>query len=497
MQDSLVNYLIPKLAIASLEFLLVGFLVAALLAIRPGTSPLWRRRIWLLAMLKPFATVLTGFLPGFIHLPTFLTAGNFLGDLLSHPGVDEGLLVEGGSGAVFLKIVAYGWLVGTAAMLFVLWRRATVSNQLIEEAQSRGYQLKPASIKVLDPNLEISENARVIITPDECGPATLGAWRSVVVIPETLLPWVNEHRDPTQLERDRFLQVLRHELSHLSRRDDRATMFAAITVAFFWFHPVAHWAYSRVRINNELCCDMQVVESGVIPSDYVNTLMNVVSGQFARKGFSMSIMGDASSAGLLRRRLHFLLSDEVQSSTRNRSAWGYFVILLILCAMPRLIAPTLATVEVLNSSGQVVRVTMEEFESNPDLKIIDPSYIQSAARALAVAPDAITPSQSATESVGQGGGLNGGGMAMGKVEFNGPQNPESAGADGPSGSGQAPPASGELLANVSEEDAEPENDAEVSPKEPKKKSRGRGWAGGGLGEPARPDAPILPPRTSN
>ena len=189
MQDSLVNYLIPNLAIASLEFLLVGFLVVCLLAIRPGTSPLWRRRIWLLAMLKPFATVVTGFFPGLIHLPSFLTAGNFLGDLLSPHVAGDSLLADGGSGAVFLKVVAYLWLFGTGVMLYILWRRAIVSNQMIEDAADRGYILKPSSVKVLDPTLDVSPNARIIITPDESGPATLGAWRSVVVIPENLLPW--------------------------------------------------------------------------------------------------------------------------------------------------------------------------------------------------------------------------------------------------------------------------------------------------------------------
>ncbi len=491
MHDSLVNYLIPKLAVASLEFLLVGFLVAILLAIRPRTSPLWRRRIWLLAMLKPFATVMTGFFPGLIHLPAFLTAGNFLGDLLTPPGVDDGLLVDGGSGAVFLKVVAYLWLLGTGVMLYILWRRATVSNQLIEEAQQRGYMLKPASVKVLDPKLEVADNARIIITPDGSGPATLGAWRSVVVIPESLLPWVNEHRDPTQQERDRFLQVLRHELSHLSRRDDLATMLAAITVAFFWFHPIAHWAYSRVRINNELCCDMQVVASGVAPSDYVNTLMNVVSGQFARKGFSMGILGDSSSAGLLRRRLHFLLSDEVENSTSDRSAWGCFVVVLLLVALPRLIAPAQSTVEVINASGQIVHVTLDELARNPQFQIVDHGLVHPAIRVSGALAVGEVDTDSADAEAGQSKSADG--LAMGQVEINGPPADATPEQESP---GSRTSATGEMLANASDDEAESEEDTEAEPAQPRKKSRGRGWPGGGVGEPSHPDTPILPPQSS-
>ncbi|GJM23791.1 MAG: hypothetical protein DHS20C16_02060 [Phycisphaerae bacterium] len=490
MQDSLVNYLIPNLAIASLEFLLVGFLVASLLAIRPSTSPLWRRRIWLLAMLKPFATVLTGFFPGLIRLPAFLTSGNFLGDLLSPQGVDDGLLVDGGSGAVFLKIVAYLWLFGTSVMLYILWRRATVSNQMIEEAEDRGYLLKPSSVKVLDPTLEVSPDARIIITPDESGPATLGAWRSVVVIPENLLPWVNEHRDPTQLERDRFLQVLRHELSHLSRRDDLATMLAAFTVAFFWFHPIAHWAYSRVRINNELCCDMQVVASGVAPSDYVNTLMNVVSGQFARKGFSMGILGDASSAGVLRRRLHFLLSDEVANSSADRSRWGYFMLAVLFLTLPRLIAPAQSTFEVFDASGEIVRVTLEELERNPSFQLIENGQTFPAVRVAGLpAIDVVDP---AAVDAGNGNSRSGKGLALGDIELLGPP----AGDSESGSSGTGPVESGEMLANMTDEDTELEDEANTKPQKPEKKSRGRGWPNGGISEPTSPDRPILPPQSS-
>ncbi|HNO77731.1 MAG TPA: M56 family metallopeptidase [Phycisphaerae bacterium] len=489
MQDSLVNYLIPNLAIASLEFLLVGFLVVCLLAIRPGTSPLWRRRIWLLAMLKPFATVVTGFFPGLIHLPSFLTAGNFLGDLLSPHVAGDSLLADGGSGAVFLKVVAYLWLFGTGVMLYILWRRAIVSNQMIEDAADRGYILKPSSVKVLDPTLDVSPNARIIITPDESGPATLGAWRSVVVIPENLLPWVNEHRDPTQLERDRFLQVLRHELSHLARRDDLATMLAAITVAFFWFHPIAHWAYSRVRINNELCCDMQVVESGVLPSDYVNTLMNVVSGQFARKGFSMGILGDASSAGVLRRRLHFLLSDEVEKSAADRSKWGYFMVAIMLFTLPRLIAPTQSTVEVFDASGQIVRVTIEELSQNPGVfQIVEPGQTHRLVGSDAQFAQGAVGGE-ADEGV-NGQAIPANELAMGDIESDAP--PAADPANDADSLGGDMPEDGEMLANASDDDREIEDKTEEAPSKPRQSSGGRPWSVGGLSEPTPPDTPILP-----
>jgi len=474
-RDSLVNYLISGLAVASLEFLFVGFLVTGLLALRPGISPVWRRRIWLLAMFKPFVTVLTGFFPGLVHLPSVLTAGSFLGDLLSPHGGGDSFMAQGGSGAAFLKGLAYFWMFGTAVMLLRVWRRAAVSNSMIDEALRRGFLLKPSTVRSLDPTLEVAENARIVITPDGAGPATLGAWRSVVVIPENLLPWLNDHRGPTRQERDRFLQVLRHELSHLSRRDDLANMLAAITVAFFWFHPVAHWAYNRLRINNELCCDMQVVSSGVAPADYINTLMTVVTGRFDRKGFSIGILGDGGPANVLKRRLHFLLSDEVDNASADRSKLGYLIVGLMLLTLPRFIAPALSTFEAITLDGTVVQVTLEQFESNPSLRLIgSPTILVSSS------PSGAEPGKAASP---RNGSFIDGEFSTGETQGDDPQ------PVGPTITGE-----GEALANPSDEEIEDGETSQDERDDPKKKSRGRGWSDGPVPPRSSPDAPILPLR---
>jgi bla regulator protein BlaR1 len=277
MSNQAVTFLVSRLAVATVEFLIVGFLVAGLLVLLPQIGPRWRRRIWFLALCKPFVTVLTGFWGGFVPLAPFVN-GTLLGDILFPARAGSTSLTESSASSTVIHVVAYAWMLITLAMLIRVAVRALASRQVAEDHLAKGYLLKPTTIKRLDAKLSVPPQARIIITPEEAGPATLGVFRPAVIIPESLLPWVLRHRDPTPQERDRLCQVLRHELAHIAHRDDLVTLITLVMLSFFWFHPVAHWAYRRVRMNNELCCDEDVVRSGVRPADYVDTLMGIVRG---------------------------------------------------------------------------------------------------------------------------------------------------------------------------------------------------------------------------
>ena len=362
MSDATVTFLVSRLAIASIEFLIVGILVVAVLACFKGISPQWRRGIWLLAMFKPFVTVLTGFLGGAIRLPASV-GETFLGTILFPDPVDAQLLAEGGAVAGLLHFVAWVWLIVTATLLIRVWLRAVSSRQLIDDSLEKGYLLKPSKLKWLDPDLVIPPDARVIVTPEDAGPAALGVYQPAVVVPESLLPWMSQLRDPTPEEKARFCQVLRHELAHLANNDELISRVATVLLSFFWFHPVAHRAYRCVRMNNELRCDQSVVDSGVKPQDYAKTLMNVVAGEFTKRGFALNILGDNSPAGVLRRRLHHLLSDRSRTKA-PRKAWAYAIVVLVVLTMPRFLKME-RFVEVILADGRVARMTVTDAINYP------------------------------------------------------------------------------------------------------------------------------------
>jgi beta-lactamase regulating signal transducer with metallopeptidase domain len=357
MPDTFVANLVSRLAIASIEFFFVGVLAALVLAVFPSIAPRWRRVIWLLVLCKPIVTLATSFLGGVVPLPSALT-GQMLGDVL-FPKAHEGLLASTGTAGKVLHLMAASWIIVTGVLLIRAWLRAVTSARLIDESLQKGYLLKPRSLRLLDPRLEVPSHVRVIITPEDAGPATIGVLRPAVIIPDYLLPWVNQHRDPTPRERARLCQVLRHELAHVANRDALYSFLATLLVSLFWFHPLAHWAYRRVRLNNELCCDESVVDSGVNAAEYAETLMNVVAGEFARRSFSMSILGDVSPRAVLRSRLQYLLNSRKRAQGRRPVA-AFATIALLILTMPRYLADAKTQmIHLVSPLGELILVSVE------------------------------------------------------------------------------------------------------------------------------------------
>lgn len=476
MSDQAVTYLVSRLAVATVEFLIVGFLVAALLAVLPHIGPRWRRRIWFIALCKPFITLATASFKGLLPAAG-LVNGTLLGDVLFPLGDGAESLAGGATTGLVFHCIAYVWLVVTLVMLARVWVRAVSCRQAADDHLTKGYMLKPTSLRRLDPDLVIPPNVRIIVTPEDAGPATLGLFHPAILIPESLLPWVVRHRDPSPQERARFCQVLRHELAHVANRDDLLTLATMVMLCFFWFHPVAHWAYRRVRMNNELCCDEDVVASGVAPREYVETLMSIVAGNFSRRGFAMHMLGDASPASVLRRRLQYVLRE--RRAGESRPVWAYLAVAVVALSMPRFLGQG-KLVEVLMRDGQhrlLTRAELHELGPGEVERVLTPGVVDDAWYAL---PEifAVAAPSSGPAGVGVGVLAADAGLAAGPAE-------ESV-------SGVPTVEGGTVLADATDEVGGEGESAGAADSAPKRKGRSVGWGEsvplGGSGP-----KPILPP----
>ena len=98
------------------------------------------------------------------------------------------------------------------------------------------------------------------------GPAVLWAARPLLVLPADFLQ---------RFSGDERRLILRHEQTHLRRRDPLWSLLAEIALAALWFHPLAWLALPRLRLDQELACDERVLEQ--LPHDetrYVHALLH-------------------------------------------------------------------------------------------------------------------------------------------------------------------------------------------------------------------------------
>lgn len=82
------------------------------------------------------------------------------------------------------------------------------------------------------------------------GPALLGLWRPVIVVPSDFASRYSE--------REQAL-IIAHERQHAKRRDPVANALLALLQCTFWFNPLIHIAASRCRFDQELACDAAVL----------------------------------------------------------------------------------------------------------------------------------------------------------------------------------------------------------------------------------------------
>jgi len=106
------------------------------------------------------------------------------------------------------------------------------------------------------------------MTDQNISPFVCGAWRPLLVLPESLA----ETLAPSQLR-----QILLHELAHVRRNDLIWGWAPTLVRIVFVFHPVVHWVVYRLRLERELACDqLAITYSENNPGDYANTLVHVV-----------------------------------------------------------------------------------------------------------------------------------------------------------------------------------------------------------------------------
>lgn len=101
------------------------------------------------------------------------------------------------------------------------------------------------------------------VSPVVRTPMTGGVLYPVVLLPETALEWADDCLDA----------VLRHELVHVRQHDALRQLASRLSVALYWFHPLA-WRAARLgALAREMACDESVLRLGTRPSRYARHLL--------------------------------------------------------------------------------------------------------------------------------------------------------------------------------------------------------------------------------
>jgi TonB family protein len=123
--------------------------------------------------------------------------------------------------------------------------------------------------------------------------------------------------------------VMRHELSHVRRRDNLGSMIHTAVEILFWFNPLVWWLGARLVAERERACDQRVLAAGAAPAEYADAILRICECSIARTAVGVGIAGST-----LKRRVEAIMSSHASKSP------GWFVkTALALMAAAMLVGP--------------------------------------------------------------------------------------------------------------------------------------------------------------
>ena len=171
--------------------------------------------------------------------------------------------------------------------MLILWGLANAARVWRLVRVSRKRQGEGSAPTVVD-------GVNVVVT-DTLGPATVGLWRSRVLVPQWVLALPGLQR--------RY--VLRHEEEHRSAHDALLILVASLPLVLMPWNLAFWWQLRRLRLAVEMDCDDRVVAALGDPTAYGGLLLKVAEASSRGPRLQPAFLG---GMGSLERRLTELLA---------------------------------------------------------------------------------------------------------------------------------------------------------------------------------------------
>jgi beta-lactamase regulating signal transducer with metallopeptidase domain len=292
-------------------------------------TPAIRHNVWLMGLLAVATAPLFGAAAERLSFPSTLPSPVY--QALGNGGIpQQKTIVNGPSIQLAQKINAsqsrplakpilsavfvYLWLIG------VILAIAKIINQTIKLHRiCRGASL--TTLAELDCSDLGSQRGRIGLSPEIQTPLTTGVLNPIILLPADFLSWTSAE--------DRRA-ILRHEMAHIERGDLAVNVLVNIVGALFFFHPMVRYASKRLGLEREIACDDRVINAGMDPANYAESLYKVARRCILSSRTPEAVQGLTilSSREILERRIEMILNEDRVRFVAKQ--WRYLVFSALL-----------------------------------------------------------------------------------------------------------------------------------------------------------------------
>ena len=134
----------------------------------------------------------------------------------------------------------------------------------------------------------------------------------------------------TKLEPKEVQLIMAHELGHVRLSHHLVRWFEWLVSVVFWWNPIAWWARSNLRINEELCCDEYVVSRlNLSRRSYARSLLSAIELCKSQAVRQPALATGVNGGGVIERRIKMLMSKQ----PNTRTARGLSGVIVACAAM--------------------------------------------------------------------------------------------------------------------------------------------------------------------
>lgn len=181
-----------------------------------------------------------------------------------------------------------GWLTAVGLQIVVIVRQGAKLNRLLRTARSSDNPRLNDLVAELSHRIGLRRQPKILIVDREGSPFVCGFGHPKLVFSAALVHG---------LDGESLQSVLLHELAHIKRGDLLWDWIPACGRIVYFFNPLVHFLFDRIRLERELACDRAaMLLAGQGASGYATTLIGIV-GRASTPPLLRAALGSAGLDG--------------------------------------------------------------------------------------------------------------------------------------------------------------------------------------------------------